>query len=123
MLDTLMVLWTRGKCGRFVQTLAAFLLLFLGICALLLLVTASGVKWPGLAVTAAPPIASVTAGATATATPASHIVPLILQNPTPRATNLPRGATKRAEHHRYQKARLTPTPVMHATPGDQAIFP
>lgn len=124
MLDTVMVLWTRGRCGRFLQTLAAFFLLFLGICALILLVTASGVKWPGLAVTAAPPIASVTASAPATLTPARQIVPLILQNPTPRATRLPHSKSKRSGRRLYQRVRPTPVPVMEqVTPGDETLFP
>lgn len=85
MLDTFMVLWTRGLCSRFLQTLATFLCLFIGICVMLFLITASGVKWPGLAVTVTPPgtapspaTSRVLAGSTATPRTLSAVVP---QNP------------------------------------------
>jgi hypothetical protein len=112
-----MVLWTRGIYGRFLQTLAAFLLLFLGICVLLFLVTASGVRWPGLAVTAAPPAAS---GAASTPTPASEIVPVILQNPTPGTTRTHQTGAKHTDRHRHPGF-----PALAASPtlGDQSLFP
>lgn len=86
MLDTLMVLWTRGICNRFLQTLATFLCLFTAICVLLFLVTASGVKWPGLAVSVTPATTTSTPAVSPTATPAPAYLglPPILQNPTPR---------------------------------------
>lgn len=86
MLDTLMVLWTRGICNRLLQTLATFLCLFTAICVLLFLVTASGVKWPGLAVSVTPATTASTPAVSPTATPApAHLgLPPILQNPTPR---------------------------------------
>jgi hypothetical protein len=117
MLDTLMVLWTRGIYGRFLQTLAAFLLLFLGICALLFLVTTSGVRWPGLAVTAAPP---VTSGAASAVTPASNLVPVILQNPTPGTTHMHQAGAKHTDRHRHPGI---PTLIASPTPGDQSLFP
>src|SRR5579883_3485502 len=117
MLDTLMVLWTRGIYGRFLQTLAAFLLLFLGICVLLFLITASGVRWPGLAVTAAPP---PTAGSASTPTPASEIVPVILQNPTPEATRTHQTGAKHTDRRRHAGF---PSLVASPTLEDQALFP
>lgn len=86
MIDTLMVLWTRGICNRFLQTLATFLCLFTAICVLLFLVTASGVKWPGLAVSVTPATTASPPAAAPTATPAPAYLglPPILQNPTPR---------------------------------------
>lgn len=114
MLDTVMVLWMRSRYGRFLQTLAAFFLLFTGICALILLVMASGVKWPGLAVTAGPPIFSATAGTAAGLTPA--IVPVIVQNPTPQATNRP-GGVRRAG------TRPGSAPVLFPPPDGPALFP
>lgn len=136
MLDTVMVLWARGRYGRFLQTLAAFLLLFAGICVLLLLVTASGVKWPGLAVTAVPPMASVTVGAASARTAARAIVPIILQNPTPQATYPPMqqptmqatnppwtGAKRPQRRGSSAGARPMATPAPLPTPDDQAFFP
>ncbi len=117
MLDTLMVLWTRSIYGRFLQTLAAFLLLFIGICVLLFLVTASGVRWPGLAVTAAPPTGS---GAGSALTPASNLVPIILQNPTPEATHVHQPGAKRTSRRRHIGA---PAPVVSPTPDDLSLFP
>lgn len=110
MLDTLMVLWTRGICNRLMQTLATFLCLFTAICVLLFLVTASGVKWPGLAVSVTPATTASTPAASPTATPAPTApaylgLPPILQNPTPR----PYG-------HRI-------IPPVIATPGDEPTEP
>lgn len=93
MIDTLMVLWTRGLFSRFLRAFFTFLMLFAGICVMLFLVTASGVRLPGLAVTIAPPdLASSSAGARPTSTPvlAPYTIPIILQNPkVPRAAQAP----------------------------------
>src|SRR5579883_1302969 len=112
MLDTLMVLWTRGIYGRFLQALAVFLLLFLGICVLIALVMASGVRWPGLAVTAAPPADSAAAS---TPTLAGEIVPVTLQNPTPEGTRTHQTAARHIDRHRRPGF---PTLVASPTPWD-----
>ena len=110
-----MVLWTRSIYGRFLQTLAVFLLLFLGICVLLFLLIASGVRWPGLAITAAPPASSGAA-----LTPASNVVPVIMQNPTPGTMHRHQTGVKYTAHHRHTGI---PTPAVSPTPDDQALFP
>lgn len=126
MLDTLMVLWTKGICSRFLQTFLTFLLLFVSICVMLFLITASGVRWPGLAITSALPGAAASP-AMSTITPARAVVPIIMQNPTPRATPAatptshpehPRSATP-APASTWAPARPTPTP----TPDYQSFFP
>lgn len=116
MIDTLMVLWTRGICNRILQTLATFLCLFTGICVLLFLVTASGVKWQGLAVSVTPAGTSSTPAApqaTATPLPAYFNLPPILQNPTVQ----PRRPVHRAV------PIVTETPDTGSTPGYQTLFP
>ncbi len=137
MIDTLMVLWTRGACGRFLRALVVFLLLFTAICVLLFLVTASGVKWPGLAVTVSSPGASsisTAAQPTPTATPSAYSVPIILQNPTaipviptPTAASAP---TPIVTHTNQQNARRnsrhplkTPIPVASGTPPAPDLTP
>ena len=85
MIDTLMVLWTRGMYSRFWQTLTTFLLLFVGICVLLSLMITSGVHWPGLAGNVVPSGATPTATTPRTmltTTSGASILPIILQNPT-----------------------------------------
>ncbi|HEY1353191.1 MAG TPA: hypothetical protein VGF67_26560 [Ktedonobacteraceae bacterium] len=128
-----MVLWTRRRYSRFLQALAVFLLLFLGICALLLLVMASGIRWPGLAVTAVPSVVSQVPGVPATLTPA--MVPVIVQNPAPQVPTLPQHSVRHLEHHRSPVARPTPlltppatpaptpTSVLFPAPIDQELFP
>src|SRR5258708_11760020 len=118
MLDTFMVLWTRGICSRFLQTLATFLCLFIGICVLLFLVTASGVKWSGLAVTVTPPgSSSPPATPQATFTPASgpYILPIILQNPTV----LP--SAKRPPARRHMPLTHVVEPPSNTQPGGQLM--
>jgi hypothetical protein len=112
-IDTLMVLWTRGTCIRLLRALLVFLLLFMVICVLLFLVTASEAKWPGRAVTAPSP-----------PTTTQHTLyqpPIILQNPTatPVAPTSIYGwaitpiATYRARHRHIFKM---PVPPATATP-------
>lgn len=84
MLDTLMVLWTRGVCVRFLRSLLVFVILFVSICLLLFFVTDSDVKWPGLAFTASQEGAGTTPSAhilsASTPTPMVFSIPVILQN-------------------------------------------
>lgn len=86
MLDTLMVLWTRGVCARFARSLLLFVALFVSICLLLFLVTNSDVRWPGLAFTASFETNSGSASASdlpvPTPTTVGFSIPVILQNPT-----------------------------------------
>jgi hypothetical protein len=126
MLDTFMVLWTRGICSRFLQTLATFLCLFIGICVLLFLVTASGVKWSGLAVTVPPP-GSATPQATFTPASVPYTLPIILQNPTV----LPSAKRPPARRHMPLTPVVGPTSntqpggqlMPDATPVGQTLFP
>lgn len=124
MVDTLMVLWTRGICNRFLQTLATFLCLFTAICVLIFLVTASGVKWQGLAVTVAPAgtsSAQATSRSTSAPVSASLKLPPILQNPTVQ----PRPRV----HHVVTETPVseqTATPDTQSTQGNQGnqmLFP
>ncbi len=115
MLDTLMVLWTRRIDRRFLQTFLTFLLLFVSICVMLFLVTASGVRWPGLAITSALPGAA--SSTTSAVTPARAIVPIIMQNPTPKAqpaatpTSHPAHPRSTAPASNWAPAHPTPTPT------------
>src|SRR5487761_503340 len=100
MIDTIMVLWTSGLWKSFLRNTGSFLLLFTGICVLLLLITTSGSRWPGLAVTvaqssssAAPTTVQPTPAPTAAPTSVPYIVPIILQNPI-----LPDFHSSRSDH-------------------------
>lgn len=89
MLDTLMVLWTRGIFTRFMRVTVSLLLLFMALGVVLLLATTSGIKLPGLAFNAlpsdsAPPMTRHPAVATPTTTGEAALgIPVILHNPTP----------------------------------------
>lgn len=127
MVDTLMVLWTRGIRNRFLQAVITFLLLFASICVMLFLVTASGVRLPGLAVTATLPAA---ASPTATPRPVpGDIVPIILQNPMPPVAS-PTFSTENRGWNRYTSSAPavtrppdTPTPTAIPTPDEPSFFP
>lgn len=86
MLDTLMVLWTRGNCLRFIRSVFFFFALFISICLLLFFVTNSDVKWPGLAFTASSETSAASTStndvSASTPTPVAFSIPVILQNPT-----------------------------------------
>src|SRR5215469_5731947 len=93
MIDTLMVLWTKGISTRILRIALSFSLLLGGIVLLLFLITTSNVKWPGLAFTATNPnITNASAKDSMLPAPVSttgsevNIIPIILHNPTP-ATN------------------------------------
>ncbi|HEY3991298.1 MAG TPA: hypothetical protein VGM01_00340 [Ktedonobacteraceae bacterium] len=100
MIDTMMVLWTSGMWKRLLRNIVALLLLFLGICVLLFLLTTSGSRWSSLAVTvtrsnapaqsnvagqvgssAAPTTIQPTPAPTAMPSTKPYIEPIILQNP------------------------------------------
>lgn len=125
MIDTLMVLWTKGLFTRFVRAFFTFLMLFVGICVMLFLVTASGVRLPGLAVTVAPPVQNSTStGALPPATShhVSFTVPIILQNPVvPKRAPAPTllqtpGATYPIQRATRRPRLPTPTPMPAPTP-------
>jgi hypothetical protein len=106
MIDTIMVLWTSGLWKSFLRNTGSFLLLFTGICALLLLVTTSGSRWPGLAVTVARPGSFATSttvqpapAPTAAPTAITYIVPIIPQNPILPNAHISRSDYKRSSHH------------------------
>ena len=106
MIDTIMVLWTSGLWKSFLRNTGSFLLLFTGICVLLLLITTSGSRWPGLAVTvaqssssAAPTTVQPTPAPTAAPTSVPYIVPIILQNPILPDFHSSRSDHKHSSHH------------------------
>ena len=74
MIDTLMVVWTSGMWKHLLRNIGAFVLLFVGICALLFLITASGKQWPGLAVSVAHTNTSTQADSTISSAPADLTV-------------------------------------------------
>ena len=96
MIDTLMVLWTKGILARSMRLFIPFLLLLTGICLVLFLTTMSGMRWPGLAFNGTSPrISQASANSSLAPTPlvtpgtSAIIIPVILPNPTPTATLLP----------------------------------
>lgn len=115
MIDTLMVLWTKGILTRIIRLSLSFLLLLTGICLALFLATMSGIKWPGLAFNAAPSnISRASADSSLSPTPittpgtAFIAIPVILHNPTPTAilsTPEPRQTTG--------ETRPAPTAIVH----------
>jgi hypothetical protein len=86
MLDTLMVLWTKGIYNRFLRLLCAGTLLCSVVGLLLFFMLFSGGKWPGRAATSTP----ATPGSTPTYVASLSSMPVILQNPrVPTATPTP----------------------------------
>ncbi|MGH2481266.1 MAG: hypothetical protein ACRDHW_16555, partial [Ktedonobacteraceae bacterium] len=80
MLDTLMVLFIRSARSPLGRVLIALLFVCAGIGALLLLITLSGVKWPGIAATASS-VPDTSHGPVFAPTPIDPSIPIILQNP------------------------------------------
>lgn len=126
-----MVLWTSGMWKRLLRNIVALLLLFLGICVLLFLLTTSGSRWSSLAVTVTRSNSSAQSNASGqvgsstvpvaiqpvpTAMPSTrpYIEPIILQNPI-----LPDRHANQREYkhfsHRYIQP-LYPPSTQSATP-------
>lgn len=135
MIDTLMVLWSRGIFTRFMAIFCSFLFFIAGTCLALFLIINSGIKWPGLAFTGIPanapnPLASRSLPAAPQA--ATDItIPEILHNPTPAATPAPAASDQaqisevtRSMHtelaHAAQNQAPTPPPW---PPTPTAAFP
>jgi hypothetical protein len=88
MIDTLMVLWTSGTWKRLLRTVCTILILFTCIFLGTYLITASGGRWSGLAITVEQPGVTPAVGKslsvpTVIATTAPYVAPVILQNPIP----------------------------------------
>lgn len=90
MIDTLMVLWTKGIIRRFLRRACSFFLLLAGTCLLLFLLITGNRNWPGRVLAPAAPgftKASVNSAIAPTPVPmpgARDIsIPFILHNPTP----------------------------------------
>ena len=150
MIDTLMVVWTSGLWKQFLRSTCTFLLLFGCICILSFLITTSGNKWSGLAVSvpqaspAQPSAAQPAPAPTAHPTSIPYIVPIILQNPvlpnsadagqdTQSAQNTQdtRNAQNTQRHSRrhyyappaYTQPEQQPTPVPTRSPGSDTFDP
>ncbi len=128
MIDTVMVVWTSGLWKHLLRATGTFLLLFMCICILSFLITTSGSRWSGLAITvtragssaqsdgptqssASTAPATVQAAPAPTARPiaAPYIAPLILQNPIlPNSTHASRSNHKHLSHH-YTSINTTPS--------------
>lgn len=122
-----MILLTKGLRTPILRALIAFLFLFAGTCTLLLLLTISGVRWPGMAATATSSSDStLMANAVLSEEAASptrlsqNLVPIILNSPcvaslTPTTTLTPGLTKKRYTDPDVQQpgyTYLTPTPAL-----------
>ena len=140
MIDTLMVLWTSGTWKSFLRSLGMFLLLFTGVCVLLLLVVTSGSRWSGLAATVAQSHASAPSNAeaatpnarsvpapTAVPTTTPYIIPVILQNPvlpdSTSASHASRNDQKHVSHHHTSTYTPPAPPVEPAMPVRRPVVP
>ncbi len=134
MIDTVMVLWTSGLWKSFLRNTGTFLLLFTGICVLLLLITTSGSRWPGLAVTvaqssssAAPATVQPAPAPTAAPTATPYIIPIILQNPILPDSHSSWSEHRHSNHHHMPGSMqpsqpLSPTaPTLPSDTGSQDI--
>jgi hypothetical protein len=124
MIDTLMVLWTKGICTRFLRVSLTALLPLAALSLLLFILTANHIQWPGLAFTASVPAAPAAVAKTSQApanvsqaSPSEPSIPFILKNPTPALESVSLHKTSTGSHPVYithkqkraAEAQVTPT--------------
>ncbi|MEO7018707.1 MAG: hypothetical protein ABI234_00965 [Ktedonobacteraceae bacterium] len=115
MLDTLMVLCMKGSRRPVLRALIMFLVLCAGICTLLLLITISGVKWPGVVATASS-VQGASHGPVAAPTPIDSAIPIILQNPSVASPTATLTATPEVTHV-FNKGHISTPPPTSAVPS------
>ena len=106
MVDTLMVMLTRWLRVPWLRAFIVGSLVCVGIGALLLAITVSGIKWPGLAATVSR-LPDTSHGPVSVPTPVDSSIPVILQNP-PAITPTPTAHPTRTASP--TNAGATPTP-------------